>query len=172
MLQSVNHTSSQTGRRMKHTTRRTCEQAVVSCVLLAGLFPAGALAAEGGLLKALHPYAQLGIGYDSNVFRVETAALAGDLITGSELDDTVSTIETGINAKLTHQRQVFSAWGRVFHNDYSHFDEVDFTGADAKLGWEWAAGTRWSGNVGYEFRRGLRDFANQTVPRIDVTSTN
>jgi len=157
---------------MRRTASQLRDKALVSPFLLAGILFADVSSAEESFLQAIHPYVELGMGYDSNVFRVQNVAQAGELIDGSDASDSYWSVETGFAGQLTHQRQKFRLRGRVFHNDYDQFDQVDFTGGDAKVAWDWAAGDLWNGELGYEFRRAMRDFANQLTPSIDISSSN
>jgi hypothetical protein len=133
---------------MKHKICGIRERALIFAFLLAGLLFADASSAAADFFKALHPYAELGIARDSNVFRVEEPAQAGGLIDGTQTADTYWIAEAGIDAELTHQKQLFLLNGRVFHNDYEQFNEVDFTGGDARVAWDWVAGRRWNGESG------------------------
>ena len=140
-------------------------------MLAASLF-ADASSAASDFLNALHPYVELGIAHDTNVFRVNNPAQAGELIDGSDLSDNFWSAEAGFDSQITYQKQEFGLRGRVFHNDYERFNDVDFTGGDAAVTWDWAVGNLWNGELGYEYRRSLRDFANQVTPHIDVGSSN
>jgi len=157
---------------MKHKICGIRERALIFAILLAGLLFAHASSAAADFFKALHPYAELGIAHDSNVFRVQEPAQAGGLIDGTQTSDTYWIAEAGFDGELTHKKQLFLLNGRVFHNDYEQFNEVDFTGGEARVAWDWVAGSHWNGEVGYEFKRALRDFANQLTPHIDVSSSN
>jgi len=152
--------------------RRDPARPISVALLLAGMQFAGPSFASADFLRTLHPYAEAGVAHDSNVFRVEDAAQVPDLIHGTQTSDTYSFVEAGLDAELTHQKQVILLRGRVFHNDYDRFNEVDFTGGEARVAWDWAAGRLWNGEIGYEFRRALRNFANQVTPHIDVGSSN
>ena len=99
-------------------------------------------------------------------------AQAGELIDGTDMSDSFWSVETGFDSKYTYQKQKFGLRGRIFHNDYDRFDDVDFTGGDAAVTWDWAVGNLWNGELGYEYRRALRDFANQVTPHIDVGTSN
>jgi hypothetical protein len=157
---------------MKSKIFRLRDLALTFAFLVGGLIFADASWAAADFFEALHPYAELGIAHDSNVFRVQEPAQAGGLIDGTQTSDTYWTAAAGFDGELTHQKQLFLLNGRIFHNDYEQFDEVDFTGGEARVAWDWVAGSYWNGEVGYEFKRALRDFANQLTPHIDVGSSN
>jgi hypothetical protein len=140
--------------------------------LLVGIVFADVSSAATDFFQSLRPYVELGLGHDTNVFRVNDPAQAGELIDGTDISDSFWRVETGFDSQFAHQRQEFRLRGRIFRNDYDRFDDVDFTGGDAALTWDWAFGNLWDGELGYEFRRALRDFANQVTPHIDVGSSN
>jgi len=157
---------------MKRVARQLAYKVGASSFLLVGIVFADVSSAATDFFRSLHPYVELGLGHDTNVFRVNDPAQAGDLINGTDTSDSYWSVETGFDSQFSYQRQKFGLRGRVFRNDYDQFDDVDFTGGDAALNWDWAVGNLWDGELGYEFRRALRDFANQVTPHIDVGSSS
>ena len=158
--------------KVNHVARQVRDKVGASLFLLAGMVFADVSGAQTDFFQSLHPYVELGLGYDSNVFRVQNPAQAGGLIDGTGMSDSFWNVETGFDTQLAYQRQEFGLRGTVFRNDYDRFDDVDFTGGDAAATWDWAVGDHWNGELGYAYRRALRDFANQATPRIDVGSSN
>lgn len=157
---------------MKPTAGQGHDRAMALSLLLTGCLFSGASHAEASLFQALNPYVELGIAHDTNVFRVDGPAQAGELIDGTQMSDSFWSLETGFDSQLDIQKQKFRLRGRIFHNDYDRYDDVDFTGGDARVAWEWEVGSLWNGELGYEYRRALRDFTNQVTPRIDVSTSN
>ena len=134
--------------------------------------PAGAKAqGKAPPARGFQPYAQAGIVYDSNLLRLssdEKDRLDGDA------SDYYATVEAGVDGKLEVSRQKIVIDGRIFHNKYDHFDDLDYTGGHGRLAWEWQWNPRWSGDVGYVYDRRLRDFSNQigAIPRKDLRTEN
>ncbi len=127
-------------------------------------------------LKALHPYAYVGLTYDTNLILssndpVATAALQ-DFFGFSGTSDWYTTLGAGFDSEINKGKQKFSVGGNIFRNTYDRFNELDYTGGDARAIWDWAAGRLWSGTLGYRFNRELRSFANQDVPDRDVMNRN
>jgi len=157
---------------MKRMAGQGHDRPMALSLLLAGFLFSNASRAESDLFQALNPYVELGVGHDTNVFRVDNPAQAGELIDGTQLSDSFWSVETGFDSRLDYQKQKFEFRGRIFRNDYDRYDDVDFTGGDARVAWDWEVGNLWNGEIGYEYRRALRDFANQLTPRIDVGTSN
>lgn len=121
------------------------------------------------VLRTLRPYAEVGFSHDSNLFRLPDLG-AGQQIFGEEnLSDDYSTLTVGFDGELERSEQRLTLNGRVFRNGYSRFDQVDYTGGNANVLLNWTAGDLWSGEVGAQYDRRLRDFANQITPRVDLS---
>lgn len=153
---------------MQHKSHRPAGSRVALCFLLVAASPGFTTAAERGQVDEFRPYFEAGIGHDSNVFRVDDKVSPLADIS----DDSYWTAEAGFDSRLARGNQVLRAHALVYHDDYSDLDDVDFTGGDGKLTWDWGVGQLWSGSVDYEYIRELRDFANQRVPRVDVKTSN
>jgi exopolysaccharide biosynthesis operon protein EpsL len=138
--------------------------------VLAGLvLQAGASAADlARTLQKIHPYVATGMTWDTNLFRVEDNDQAKLLLGTRSKNDRYLTLETGFDTELAVSRQRFLLDGRIHRDKYNRFDELDYTGGDARALWKWVRGKLWSGDLGYKYRRSLRSFANQTVPKKDI----
>jgi hypothetical protein len=119
-------------------------------------------------VRTLQPYASVGYTRDSNLLRLSRAEIDALEAAGGEAEDRYLTTEAGFSGVVTHGRQRFVLEGRVYRNDYDEFDEFDHTGGDARFRWNWAYGRLWDGDLGYAYRRGLRDPSNQVVPIRDM----
>lgn len=134
--------------------------------------PVGAWAQENASsARGFNPYAGAGIIYDSNLLRLssdEKDRLDGDA------SDYYATVEAGVDAEFDFSRQEFVVDGRIFHNKYDHFDDLDHTGGHGLLAWRWQWRPLWSGDVGYVYDRRLRDFSNQiaVIPVKDMRTEN
>lgn len=153
---------------MHHKPNEVLGVGATICGLLASALPGLATGAPPVPNDEFRPYASAGIGHDSNVFRVDDEVQP----IADRSDDGFWTAEAGLDARLTRGNQQYALHGLAYHNDYDELDEVDFTGGTAELTWDWAVGRLWSGALEYEFRRELRDFANQRVPRVDPKTSN
>lgn len=106
------------------------------------------------------PYALAGLSYDSNLLRQSDDEI---LNLTDQKSDWYVTAEAGVNGKLDISRQRFLIDGRIFHNAYDHYDDLDHTGGHGRLLWRWAWEPYWSGDIGYIYDRRLRDLSNQVV---------
>lgn len=107
----------------------------------------------------------VGLAYDSNPLRVSSA----DEIRGTDDEsDVITTLEAGLDSYLAVSRQTLLLKGRIYRNQYEEFDQIDHTGGDARGEWQWVWGSAWSGDIGYLFKRQLRDLSNQSIPAKDI----
>lgn len=138
----------------------------LATLLLAAL-AAGQLAAADTadrLLQQLKPYADAGVSYDSNFFRVASLPEVDALYDGQDTpSDTIYTARFGVDGEFDVSRQNFLVIADIFRNWNEDFSEQSFTGGNAELLWNWRIGERWDGELGYGFDRDLQDYANQTV---------
>ncbi len=135
--------------------------------VLCGALPAPPAAAQQEELppSSFDPYVMVGLTYDSNPLRVSSA----DEIRGSDDEsDVITTLEAGLDSYLAVSRQTLLLKGRIYRNQYEEFDQIDHTGGDARGEWQWVWGSAWSGDIGYLFKRQLRDLSNQSTPAKDI----
>lgn len=140
-------------------------------VLLSGTtmaYNAAAAETAGRVLQQLKPYAEGGISYDSNLFRVAELPEADALFGGrSTPADTYYTLRFGVDGEFDVSQQNFVVRGDVFRRLFDDFGEQDYTGGNADLMWNWRIAERWDGELGYSFDRDLQEYANQTIRTAD-----
>ncbi len=109
------------------------------------------------VVDAANPYATAAYVYDSNLFRIseETPSTEGR-------SDQHATVGAGFDSKFTLSRQQFMLAGNIYRDEYDTYKYLDYTGGRANATWNWSAGSIFTGTAGYEYRRTLRGFANQT----------
>lgn len=132
----------------------------------------GEVAAQGAdTFRGLHPYVGAGFVYDSNLLRQPDDQI--DVLSNKKSDRYV-TLEAGLDGKLNFSRQSILLDGRIFRNNYDHYGDLDHTGGHAGITWQWLWDPKWSGDIGYEYDRKIRDFSNQvvTIPRKDLRTEN
>lgn len=120
------------------------------------------------VLKTMQPYAAVTYTRDSNLLRLSEDQIDALKAAGRKPSDRYLTTEAGFSGRLQHGQQRFLIEGRVYRNDYDEFDEFNHSGGDARLRWNWAYGKLWEGDLGYVYRRSLRDPANQDIPVKDM----
>lgn len=121
------------------------------------------LAAQGSdedvvrVVDALNPYATVGFGYDSNIFRLDDSLDTA----GNELSDQYAMLSAGFDTEITRSLQRWDLYGEVSHTLFDEYDDLDYTGSRAGAIWHWGLTKASFGSVGFTHRRALRDFANQ-----------
>jgi len=111
------------------------------------------------LLDALNPYASIGYGYDSNVFRYDNDL---ETVPGGRSDQFV-VLSAGFESNsLQVSQQKYDLSGEINHTLFNDHDDLDYTGGKFNAIWHWVAGQTLAGDLGYRFKRALRDFANQS----------
>jgi hypothetical protein len=110
------------------------------------------------VIDALNPYAMLGYGYDSNIFRIDDEL---DPI-GEERSDQYAMASIGFDADITRSLQRWDLYGEVSHTLFNEHDDLDYTGSRAGAIWHWGLTQASFGSVGGTHQRALRDFANQS----------
>jgi len=159
---------------LRHVFRGFGVMPLSLCVL--GLSWQHPVLAEGAVpletVKGLHPYATVAVAYDSNLLRRPHAELVilRDLYGGES--DIYATLEAGFATAIDYSRQQVVIGGRVYHVSYDRFNQLDHTGGDARILWNWVRGSLWEGDLGYTFVRKQRDFANEVIPTNDMLDRN
>jgi hypothetical protein len=145
-----------------HVVPRTVRGSLTLALGVAACLATPVLAADeetmGRALDALNPYASIGYGYDSNIFRYDDEV---DPVPGGRSDQ-FAMFSAGFESNLQVSQQKFELSGEISHTLFNDHDDLDYTGGKAAAIWHWSAGTALAGDAGYRFRRSLRDFANQS----------
>jgi len=110
-------------------------------------------------LDAMNPYASIGYGYDSNVFRYDKDL---ETVPGGRSDQ-FAVLSAGFESNtLQVSQQKYDFSGEISHTLFSDHSDLDYTGGKLNALWHWVAGQTLAGDLGYRFKRSLRDFANQS----------
>src|SRR6185436_17572225 len=119
-------------------------------------------AANAGALwkDKLELFVSEAITHDDNVFRLSDAADPATTIGSSSTADTYTTTTAGLRFDVPVSRQRFLGELGWYHNNYNRFSEFDFTGNNARALWQWQAGNRLSGQLGYTQRKALSSLSN------------
>jgi hypothetical protein len=124
---------------------------------------AGSVVAQGSeedvarIVDAFNPYATVGYGYDSNIYRLDDEA---DEI-GDGRSDQYAMVSAGFDADVTSSLQRWELYGELSHTLFNEHDDLDYTGSRAGAIWHWGLTKASFGSAGITHRRALRDFANQ-----------
>jgi hypothetical protein len=110
------------------------------------------------VLDAFNPYVALGLGYDSNIYRLDDDAPE----IGDTMADQYVTLAAGFESRLERVQQSFDINAEISRSLFMEHDELDYTGSKANAVWHWVASESTRGDLGVRHRRSLRDFANQS----------
>jgi hypothetical protein len=145
----------------RRTTTRSCLlAAAVGAVLCLDAGPSAAQGSEedvARIVDAFNPYATVGYGYDSNIYRLDDEA---DEI-GDGRSDQYAMVSAGFDADITSSLQRWDLYGELSHTLFNEHDDLDYTGSRAGAIWHWGLTKATFGELGIVHRRALRDFANQ-----------
>jgi len=120
-------------------------------------------------VDALNPYVTASYLYDNNLFRLPDNL--GDLglpRPENGRSDQVARLEGGLDYRTRISQQEFLLKGFIYRNEYADYDDLDYTGGQGIGQWNWQAGRRTSGKLGFKYDKRLRNFENQLVPRKDL----
>lgn len=111
----------------------------------------------------LSPFAEVGVEYVRNLLRVETPEqAAAESPTGDRrTSDTVRRASGGLTFEADHGRQSIDLTGQLTREDYVHFEQLDHTGYQGLVAWQWGVGRLVDGVLGWRAVRELDDFDNR-----------
>lgn len=134
----------------------------VACRLaLAGSFLVAmpqAVFAVTKLEQTLTPYVGSTHTYDSNVLR-SSGLVSNPSQDKVVIDSFIHQIRAGLNVDLRHSRQQLIIKGEVNHTWFTNIDGLDYLGHDVFTQWNWVAGSRLKGEMGYGNSRTLASFS-------------
>jgi hypothetical protein len=111
------------------------------------------------VLDAFNPYLTLGLGYDSNIYRLDDDAPQ----IGDSMADQYATLAAGFDSRFERVQQRFDLNAEVSRSMFLEHDELDYTGSKVNAIWHWVASEAIRGDLGVRHRRALRDFSNQAT---------
>jgi len=117
-------------------------------------------ALEGDTLR---PFVEAVMGYDSNLFRLESdfsAVLYG--IDTSIHSDTFQRWGMGFDLDWKQGRQRVVAKVMASKTSFDRYSLLDYSGQDANLEWQWQLGNYWSGRAGASRAKSLGSFREVT----------
>jgi exopolysaccharide biosynthesis operon protein EpsL len=107
--------------------------------------------------------ADTGFTYESNVFRVtdEDSPSVEQFLGGRGKSDMVWSVGAGVRMDLPVSRQRFRVDASAVRYLYSEFDELDYTGYNARGIWDWRVGNDWHGQLGAGVRNARRTYSDE-----------
>ncbi|SJM94561.1 conserved hypothetical protein [Crenothrix polyspora] len=106
------------------------------------------------------PYVGSSHSYDSNLLRSQDNA------------DTsfIHQIRAGLNVDWRYSLQQLIIKGEVNHNWFTNFSELDYLGHNVLAQWNWVAGSKLKGEIGYKHEEALASFAQLNATRAALNN--
>jgi exopolysaccharide biosynthesis operon protein EpsL len=124
-----------------------------------GRFPAYPIEDEA---RRLHVYGAAGLMRDDNLFRVPDGAGPQSV--------SVRRVGLGLRARIPISRQRLLVDAAAYDYDYSRFHGLDHVAYRGAVNWQWLAGDRWRGELGYRKRRYQSGFEELRAPVQDLVT--
>lgn len=118
------------------------------------------------------PYIFGGALYDENIFRVadeeEARVVSGD----TRMSDTVYSYGMGFRINKPISLQILRLDAAIEQVNYQNFDNLDHTGGNALLAWDWEIGRVLDGTLSHSYARRLSDFSEFQQATRDIREIN
>nr|WP_321238922.1 hypothetical protein [uncultured Tolumonas sp.] len=105
--------------------------------------------------------------YDSNIFRK-----ANDDMNIAQRSDDVLQPKVSGHADIDLSRQNFFLDSAVFSRNYQKHSDLNYTGVNNMLGWNWVIGSDWSGVIQYGITHDLSTFEDINTAQRDMYTSN
>jgi Uncharacterized protein conserved in bacteria (DUF2320). len=105
--------------------------------------------------------------YDSNIFRK-----ANDDMNIAQRSDGVLQPKVSGHADIDVSRQSFFLDSAVFSRNYQKHSDLNYTGVNNMLGWNWVIGSDWSGVIQYGIAHDLSTFEDINTAQYDMYTSN
>lgn len=122
-------------------------------------------------LDTFRPYVRADYGYDSNLFRLENDEQARALLGNSDQSESYYTLAAGIDVDWRIQRQIISARLEVNQTDFDTYKQLDYSGYNGTLQWNWLVGRYAGGNLGVNETKTLASFTDLQSPTQNLLVT-
>ncbi len=109
--------------------------------------------------------------YDDNLFRLPDGTVPLDdpaLGPTRSIEDQINRASAGVRVRLDAARQVFHADVRIDDVRYRKNDDLDYTGGDADVLWDWQVASNWSGKLFAKYNRAQASLENYRFFEKDV----
>jgi exopolysaccharide biosynthesis operon protein EpsL len=102
----------------------------------------------------LHPFVLTSFTHDDNLLRLpDNGSDAG-------YSDNYTTVQAGVLFDRPVGRQLISGWLKASKVTFDRFDQLNYTGKDAKVDWGWVLGDHLHGNIGTTYEQTLAPFSD------------
>ncbi|MYN29086.1 hypothetical protein GTP69_22020 [Duganella sp. CY42W] len=113
--------------------------------------------AAAAISDTIQPYVSVALIHDDNLLRLDD----GQSIDGQRSDNYRQSI-AGLQFDVPYGLQEFTGDAHVTRVAFSHFNEYDYTGKDARGEWAWKLGTHLFGHLGGVYSESLTPFSEQS----------
>lgn len=121
----------------------------VPAALLLGLITS--VPAAAALSDTFTPFVGASYGYDDNLFRVADNSPFND-------GDSIKSTYAGLSFERPVGRQVFTGQARVTRVTFGTYEQLNYTGKEGSLKWQWQLGNRLDGTAGVSYSETLSSF--------------
>ena len=99
--------------------------------------------------------------YDDNLYRIPAnfGPVASVIAPNATRADRINTVSLGGTGQWVVGRQVVDLTLRADNSQFAHNTDLNYTGGDALLNWNWELGPYFSGQAGAEYNRSLASFS-------------
>ncbi len=105
--------------------------------------------------------------YDNNLFRVSGEAESRAVLGTSDPSDRIFEFGAGADYRISVSQQLFRLSADVARHQYDTFDFLNYTGGSATALWDWKYGTRFDGDLKFNYRRDILGFEELSSPVQD-----
>jgi hypothetical protein len=111
--------------------------------------------------------------YDDNLYRIPSTfnTVATTLAPNATRGDSINTVSAGGTGQWSVGRQNIDLTLRADYTRFAHNTDLNNTGGDGSLLWNWAVGPYFSGQAGAEFNRALANFGETRYFGRDLVDT-
>lgn len=164
-------------RKSASSTRNPSRARRSACVLCLPALCAGSIAVAGEAPTATDPVKFILSDrylYDDNLFKLpDGEAPLMDPVTGvtRNREDQINRASAGLRVRLDAARQVFHADVRIDDVRYQKNDDLDYTGGNADVFWDWQVASNWSGRLFAKYDRAQANLENYRFFEKDVVES-
>ena len=138
-------------------------------VLIVSLLAASTQVLAEGIID-LKPYVITSINHDDNLFRLSSKQQAIAVLGSENMADTVARLQVGADLNLRLSRQLFQVTTSINADKYSRFNNLDNTGNNLGLRWDWRFGNDVYGILSANKRKSIAGFDQTRTAVKNVTT--
>ncbi len=122
-------------------------------------------------LDTFRPYVRAIYNHDSNLFRLANETQAQTLLGTSDMAESYRTLGLGLNMDWRISRQVLQARLDFNQTRYNKYRQLDYSGHNGQLQWNWLLGKYASGDIGASESKTQASFTDIQSPTKNLLTT-